>query len=291
MPRRAPAIERSIAVLNLLASRPAERYSLSEIAREVGLNKATAHATLWALTDAGYLVRDAEAKTYGLGPALVALGSAARQSQPAVDAAAPEMQALSEDLGLNCVASAGIGDEIVILARTGAPRPFEIAVLPGQRLPLLPPIGAVFVAWRPNKEIDAWLRRLGPLGDAAVKRFRQAIDAVRTRGYSVGLEGDAQLLLQALRREGANGPTVEEGIKGLRNEDYALVEVDPKKTYRLSHVGAPVFGADGVVALGLFLIGFQGRVDGRQVERFAERLQTASERVTKAVHGRPPAAD
>lgn len=287
MPRRAPAIERTIAVLNLLAARPAERYTLSEIAREAGLNKATAHATLWALTDAGYLVRDGDQR-YGLGPALVALGSAARQSQPAVDAAAPELQALTDDLGLDSVASAAIGDEIVILARTGAPRPFEIAVLPGQRLPLLPPIGAVFVAWRPRKEIDAWIGRLGPLGDPVAKRFTRAIDAVRDRGYSVGLEGDAQLLLRALRHEGENGPTVEEGIKGLRNEDYALVDVDPKATYRLSHIGAPVFGPEGTVTLGLFLIGFQGRVPGRDVERLADRLVAAGERVTKAVHGRPP---
>ncbi len=289
MPRRAPAIERSIAVLNLLASRPGDRFSLSEIARDTKLNKATLHAILWALSDAGYLARDPEAKTFGLGPALVALGSAARQSQPAVDAAIPELNALSEDLGLDGVASAAIGDEIVILARTGAPRPFEITVLPGQRLPLLPPIGAVFVAWRPPKEIETWLKRLGPIGKEAADRFARAVAAVRDRGYSVGLEGDAQLLLRALRREDDNGPTVEEGIKGLRKEDYALIDVDPKATYRLSHIGAPAFGPEGAVALGLFLIGFQGPVDGKTVERHAERLLTASERVTKAIHGKPPA--
>lgn len=287
MPRRAPAIERTIAVLNLLASRPTERLSLSDISRQAGLNKATAHSTLWALSDAGYLVRDADGR-YGLGPALVALGSAARQSQPAVEAAAPEMRALSEDLGLDCVASAAVGNEIVILARTGAPRPFEIAVLPGQRLPLLPPIGAVFVAWRGAQEIQAWLRHLGPMGAPAKQRFVKAVDAVRERGYSVGLEGDAQLLLRALRHEGENAPTVEDGIKGLGKEDYALIEVDPEASYRLSHVGAPVFGSEGGVALGLFLIGFQGPVPGREVERLAERLVGAAERVTKAVHGRAP---
>lgn len=288
MPRRAPAIERSIAVLNLLAAHPGERFTLSEIARDLKLNKATLHAILWALTDEGYLVRDADQKSYGLGPALVALGAAARSSQPAVDFAVPEMEALAEDLRLDCVASTAIGDEIVIVARAGTPQPFGIAVLPGQRIPLIPPIGAVFVAWRDEREIDQWVGKLGDIGGDALSRFRRAVDAVRERGYSVGLEGDTQLLLQALRPNRRGTVTVEEGVQGMRREEYALVDVDPKARYRLSHIGAPVFGPDGGVALGLFLIGFQGEVAGKDVERYAERLTAAAERVTKSIHGTRP---
>ena len=44
MARRAPAVERSIAVLNYLAARPDDRFTLSEIARATDLNKATLHA-------------------------------------------------------------------------------------------------------------------------------------------------------------------------------------------------------------------------------------------------------
>lgn len=46
MARRAPAVERSIAVLNFLAARPEDRYTLSEIARSTNLNKATLHAII-----------------------------------------------------------------------------------------------------------------------------------------------------------------------------------------------------------------------------------------------------
>jgi DNA-binding IclR family transcriptional regulator len=101
----------------------------------------------------------------------------------------------------------------------------------------------------------------------------------------VGLEGDAHLL-QALR--GGGGASVEEAVKGLRKEEYALIDLEPKATYRLNHVGAPVFGADGRVALGLFLIGFQGRVPGREVKGRAERLVKAASAVTGAIHGREP---
>jgi DNA-binding IclR family transcriptional regulator len=286
MPRRSPAVERSIAVLNLLAAHPGERYTLSEIARDLRLNKATLHAILWALTEAGYLVRDPEAKTYGLGPALVALGNAAGSTFSAAEVARPEMEALAAELELDCLASTVIHGEIVILARAGTPRPFGIAVQPGQRLPLIPPLGAVFVAWSGPEEIEAWLGRLGPISDETRRRFRRAIEAVRERGYSVGLEGDAQLL-QALREHGAGGPTVEEAVQGLRREEYALIDLDRRAAYRLNHIGAPVFGPDERAALGMFLIGFQGRVPGREVERYGRRLTEAAATVTQAIHGRP----
>ena len=285
MPRRAPAVERSVAVLNHLAAHPGEKLTLSEIARDLGLNKATLHAILSALADAGYLVRDASRKSYGLGPALIALGNAASATQPAVDYAFPEMHALTDELGLDCVASAPIHDEIVILARSGTPRPFGVYVLPGQRLPLTPPIGTVFVAWSTREEIDHWLGRLGPeVSDAARKRHRTAVDAVRARGYSVGLEG---------AQRGGRSPqgrplTLEEGVRSVRSEEYALVELQPEESYRVNHIGAPVFGPDGGVTVALFIIGFPGRISGAEVARIAERLTAATERITKGIHGRAP---
>lgn len=117
MARRAPAVERSIAVLNFLAAHPGERFTLSEVARSLHLNKATLHALLSAMTESGYLVRDPAQKSYGLGPALIALGNSALGTYPAADYAVPEMQGLSDELGLDCVASAAIHDEIVILDR------------------------------------------------------------------------------------------------------------------------------------------------------------------------------
>jgi len=285
VPRRAPAVERSVAVLNHLAAHPGEKLTLSEIAREVGLNKATLHAILGALADAGYLVRDPARKSYGLGPALIALGNAASSTHPAVDYALPEMQALTDELGLDCVASAAIHDEIVILARSGTPRPFGVYVLPGQRLPLTPPIGTVFVAWSSQEEIDHWLGRLGADVKAdALKRLRSAVEAVRQRGYSVGLEGGTRV-----GRSGEARPlTLEEGVRSVRSEEYAPVEIQPAESYRVNQIGAPVFGPDGGVAIALFVIGFPGRISGAEVARIAERLTTATDRTTKGIHGRRP---
>ncbi|MHB8511589.1 MAG: IclR family transcriptional regulator [Actinomycetota bacterium] len=285
MARNAPAVDRAVVVLNLLAAHPGEKFTLSEIARDLSLNKATLHAILAALTRSGYIVRDPIQKSYGLGPALIALGTAALHAYPATDCAVPEMRALADELSIDVVASAAIGDEIVILEHAGTPRPFGIYVQPGQRIPLVPPLGTVFVAWSGNEAIERWLGKLGSKTES-IKRNRAALASVRARGYSVGLERESQIgIVEALGRK---RPALEERVQGMRTEEYALTELDPSASYRLNHIGAPVFGPSSEVALALFLIGFQGRLSAKQVGQVASRLLKASERVTKAIHGRPP---
>lgn len=286
MARRAPAVERSIAVLNFLAGRPEERYTLSEIARSTDLNKATLHAILGALTESGFVIREEERKTYGLGPALVALGGAAVESNPAVQLAVPHMEALSDELGLDCVASTAIEDQIVILQRTSSRRPFGIDVQPGQRLPLAPPLGTVFVAWSSALEIDHWLAQVGPSASKAdIKRYRQAVDSVRARGYSLGLGPQPRAAESPSR---GRRPSLEENVRAIRVDEYALVELDHSSSYRLNHIGAPIFTANGRVSLALFLIGFQGDIPASEVPRYAERLRYSCAAITEKIGGREP---
>ena len=95
MARPAPGAERSVAVLELLAAHPDERFTLSEVARRCDLNKATAHALLSALSERGVLLRHPEEKRYSLGPVLVSIGEAARRGYTAVDFVGPTLDALA----------------------------------------------------------------------------------------------------------------------------------------------------------------------------------------------------
>ena len=71
-------------------------------------------------------------------------------------------------------------------------------------------------------------------------------------------------------------------------DEYALVELSGTTRYRISQIGAPVFGPRGEVALGLFLIGFRGQISAEEVPRFAERLVEVAEDLTAALRGRQP---
>lgn len=291
----APGVERAIAVLNFLAAHPDEDFTLSELARRLDLNKATCHAMLLTLTDAGYLLRHPTRLTYRLGPALIALGSAAQGQFEAVDFARDEMRALSEDLGVECIASAVVDNEIVILSRSGTPLPFGRSVQLGQRLPLVPPLGTVFMAWSKPSEIDDWLQRQRSWAtEDQLDRYRAALDAVRRRGYAVSLDVEARNRLgQALAdlvgdvRRDRRG-TVEQLIDELSNEDYFLIDVDSEGSYPVNTMGAPVFGPTGRVELGLFLVGFRGPLSGEEVVDQGERLRQATRTITKEIHGVEP---
>lgn len=287
MARRSPAVERTVSVLNHLAAHPRDRFTLSELARDLDLNKATAHALLSTLTEVGYLVRDEDDKSYALGPAVIAVGQASLESYPAATLVQEPMEQLADEFDLECVASAAIGPEIVILETAGPQRPLGINVRPGLRLPLVPPLGTVFVAWSGKHEIERWLNRVGPqANDEDRERYRQAVDVVRQRGFSVGLGGDEQQrMVESLqstsgRRRAPSAP----------GEEYALVELADTTAYSLNHIGAPVFGPDGKVALALFLIGFRGQIPASEVPRYADRVVEAATRVTAQLRGVVPVA-
>jgi len=295
-PRPAPGAERVVAVLNFLAAHPDESFTLSELARRLDLNKATCHALLMTLTQAGSLLRHPTRMNYTLGPALVALGSAAQGQFQAVDFARDEMRTLAEELGLECVASTVVGDEIVILSRSGSPLPFGASVSLGQRLPLVPPLGTIFMAWAAPEDIDGWLQRQHSWAtEEQLDRYQAVLTAVRRRGYSVSLDADARVQLgQALaeladdsRSQPVRG-MLERLLDELSRDDYFLIDVDPHATYKVNTMGAPVFGPDGRVELGLFLVGFRGRLSGEEVAEHGERLVQAARSVTKAIHGAEP---
>jgi DNA-binding IclR family transcriptional regulator len=284
MARPAPAIGRTVALLNFLAAHPDEAFSLSELARRLDINKATAHSMLSTLTEAGYLLRHPATKSFTLGPALISVGNAAAGRRfEVVDYARDEMRRLTDELGVQCVASAAIGEEIVLLARSGDPEPLGLSVQVGQRLPLVPPLGTVFLAWSGPEEIDRWLRHLGPgAGDEQLARYRHAVVAVRRRGYSIGLDAARTPGPRPLRDAAVQ--VVEE----VPHDEYILLELERSASYRLSHIAAPVFGADGHVVLALTLMGFRHQLSAEQVPEHAARLQQTTRAVTEVIHGEGP---
>jgi DNA-binding IclR family transcriptional regulator len=259
MARPAPAVDRAVDVLDFLADNPRDSFSLSELARRLDLNKASAHAVLNALVDRGYLLRHPVRKDYRLGPRLIAVGEAAREQYPVVEFARDEQRRLSEDIGTECVASAPIGDEMVIVDRAGPIRPISLSTAVGHRFPLVPPMGTIFLAWSTPEEVDEWLRRV-EVDDDERERYRKALVNVRERGWSAGRDTD----------------------------DYQLLEMERATEWSVTTLGAPVFDADGQVALGLFVLAFRDALTAEQVPDVAERLTKAAAAITESIHGRHP---
>ena len=288
MARPAPAVDRTVAVLNLLAAHPDTAFSLSELCRRLDINKATAHAMLTALADSGFLLRNPRDKSYTLGPALIALGSAAAARRlELVEFARAPMSQLSASTGLQCVVSSAMGEEIVFLAVAGEVIPFGPHVRVGQRVPLAPPIGTVFMAWSLPDEVDTWLHRTvgRPLSADELDRYRNGVRAVRRRGYSVGLEPD--VLGVRLSQSLDDHEAVPALITELSHTSYLMDEFGPGP-HRIGHLAAPVFGPDERVAMVLTLYGFTKQLSGAAIDELATRLTATTREITFAVRGRHP---
>jgi DNA-binding IclR family transcriptional regulator len=287
MSRPALAANRAVGILNFLAAHPTDSFTLSDLASRLGVNLASMHALLTVLADAGYVSRHPRLRTYTLGASVVALGTAALECHPVIDLARDAARDLANQTGLEVAVTAPAGDHIVFLARAGDPSPQGVTVLVGQRLPLVPPLGSVFVAWGDPRE---WLARAqDPASLEAV------LAGVRARGYSVGLEAAAGRGLNLALHDLALHPTddhlrqaIDAYVGELATELYQPVDLIASRSYHVAHIAAPIFGSDGQVVLALTLTGFDRRLKGRTVNSHGERVRDAALVVTKRSRGRVP---
>lgn len=292
MARPAPGADRSVAVLELLAGHPDERFTLSEVARRCGLNKATAHALLSALTRSGILLRHPEEKRYSLGPRLVAIGEAARRGYTAADFAAPVLDALVAETGLWARAWRVMGDQITCVAQAGGAGdpPFEVPA----RVPLVPPYGASFMAWNDPPTVEAWLARAR--SSALVPHALESLPAIRARGFGVTLASPEWLA--RCNGHGPNEPggpaagvlaTPREQVTETVPEPLLVGDLDDGAEYHMVSLAAPVFGAEGEVALTVSVSSSaRGPIPGSDLRDLGHRVVEAADHLTEAVHGRRP---
>src|SRR5690625_423293 len=155
--RASPPTARGLAVLEFLAAHPGEQFGLSELARRLQVSKPTCLGIVTTLTRTGYLVRDADAKTYRLGPALIALGRAAQESMRITPAARGELQRLCARFSSTAALSAVVDGRITVLELVSAPGVPEPARV-GQSYPFAPPVGLMYVLWD-DPALRDWLAR------------------------------------------------------------------------------------------------------------------------------------
>ena len=213
MSRPSPQTDRIVTVINLLAAHPEEGFTLSEIARRLGVGKATCSPMLVALTSAGFLVRHPTRKTYRLGPALITAGQAAAAGFPALEIARPVLVDLSNELGVVAMAVARAGDQLQLVDLAWDHRRHTPTLRVGQELPFRAPWGSVFVATAgsPGTAVDGWLARAGITG-ADADAYRDALAHTAARGYAVELQassgGQVRALAEALATAVPGDPAV-----------------------------------------------------------------------------------
>lgn len=289
----APAVVRAMSALNYLTAHPGVSFTLSELSSALDVNPASLSALLLALTDAGYVSRHPRRKTYTLGPAGVALGHAAALQYPAVEAAEDEMRELAS-LGNECVGTVATAGEILFVAIEGHPGAKSREAWVGQRVPMVPPFGQVFVAWSSDSEIERWLGAIGPGEQETLLRQRllASLDRVREDGYVIGLANDPAEEVIALIDEltVVDRDEVRRRLwEAIPRQGPAYVSDDIRSdaVYDVANLAVPVFDAEGSVAFAMTLTGLSG-VRGDRLREIGEIALGAARRVTRRIGGKWP---
>jgi DNA-binding IclR family transcriptional regulator len=277
-------------VLSLLSRHPDASFTLSEICQRLDLNVSTAHSLLNALTASQFLVRQPTTKRYSLGPELVRIGAAAASRQVTLTEHAREhMGRLAEAAGRQCVASVVMAGDIVIIAKAGSTGPLGMTMDVGARLPHRPPFGTVFVAWSDEASIRSWLDETFSHSAPVMRRCLDALSAVRSHGYSVGMSISAELTEQIWRPSAITWAETDQqnrhAFEQLILNEYLVAELQADREYAIGNISAPVFGSDGRVVLALAFPYFNETLPGDVIAEHARLLVQAAGQVTREVRG------
>ncbi|HTR70087.1 MAG TPA: flavin reductase [Mycobacteriales bacterium] len=208
------------------------------------------------------------------------------------DLARPHMEELAEELQVECVASAVVGEEMVLVARAGSLREHTLPTAVGQRIPLEPPMGTAFIAWGPQTMRDEWFGRLGSdYSHEAVQALEQTLAAVRSAGYSVGrghrFHSQAAKVLSRTPPERHDEETTEQMHTLIRSLP-ADMESPQVEDSEVRTVSTPVFGPLGEVVLVLSVTVAGQRTLAADLEWTVGRLRAAAIAVTQELGGTMP---
>lgn len=281
MSQGSPSAQRVIAILNFFADHPGQAFTLTDVVRSLRLSRATAHAFLTTLANAGYLFRASD-KSYVLGPAVASIGQVANEYFSPLQVAQPEMRRLADEFDAICAAVFRERNDVVIRERATSRSHLGFSMPRGARLPLRPPFGGIFFAWSPPAQSEAWLDQLDPPASAQMReQMRLGMDFARQHGFQVTVQ---------TRRE----PPTELSSDWLFIEEmedrpvHLLTELDEAQDYNMSSLTSPVFGPDGKIAFVMSLSGISRACTGRDILEQGAKLIEAADRISGFLGGKRP---
>ena len=188
----AQTLRRGLGILKLLARYQTEGLAVSDIARKMELNKATAVRLTRTLADEQFVAQDAVTRRYRLGPESFAIGLAAEPNYALQRLAAPLLRNVALETGDWLFFSVRQGLEAICLSRESGDIPYPHASLRvGDRHPLgLGTGGLAILAALPKEEAETIVTLNAPeiarrYAQMTEDKIREHLTIAREQGYSV----------------------------------------------------------------------------------------------------------
>ncbi|MEZ6049260.1 MAG: IclR family transcriptional regulator [Planctomycetaceae bacterium] len=180
---RAPALEKGLDVLELMAEAP-HAMNLTDIARELGRTKQELFRIMTALQNRGYLLRD-EAQRYRASTKMFELGSRNYSTQALVARSLPHMERLVDELGESCHLNIVVQDRMMVVARAECPADVSLAVRVGAAFQLHQRIsGRVALACMTRKQLAQYWERVCETSDV-IESIEMELKQIRVNGYDL----------------------------------------------------------------------------------------------------------
>ena len=189
-PEGTQSIQRALGVLRILATGREAGFGLTEIARQAGLTRPTAHRILSILVAEGIVEQKPRTRRYAVGEQIPLLALSRPASSPLLETALPHLNAAVATLGDTGFLTLRTGLDTVCLARRLGGYPIQVLALDvGDRRPLgVSSAGFAMLASLDAQEARSIVmqnrRRLPSYGISAETAL-QTVALAKSRGYAL----------------------------------------------------------------------------------------------------------
>lgn len=186
---RVPALEKSIAILNLLAS-GRKKYTNTEIHKGLNISKATVFSILNVL-DAHGLVKKNKKGEYEIGVKLYELGMSYVSDIDIVKIAHPYLEKLMKETGYTVHLGVLDGDELLYVDKVESDSFIKFSTFPGLRSEFhVTSLGKTIAAYMEEGDVHNIIAVKGlskhtPNTITVVEEFMKELKKIRTQGFSL----------------------------------------------------------------------------------------------------------
>lgn len=242
---------KALAVLERLAERGGEA-GISELAREVDLDKATVFRLLSTLLGAGYIAKIESSGRYRLTSRLADLAGRSASPRSLMELALPFMRELAQETKETAYVAVINGTEAVFLDKVEGEQTIRVHTPSGSRIPLQCGSAAkVLLAFQPAEIVECVTAQLTPMTRFTItdpQLLRRELANIFARGYAIG-EQEWRL-----------------GVSG---------------------VAAPVRNPSGAVIAAIAISGPSARLPRTRLQALAKPVMAAALRLSQALGWRP----
>jgi IclR family KDG regulon transcriptional repressor len=245
---QAPTVRKAFQILELVAGEE-KAMSISDLSRELGINKSTVHGIALALEEAGALIRNGDSKRYSLGALFFELARSGNGRIDIKDTARPVMEKLMRSTRQSVFLGIRSGNHVSIIDIVESSQDFKITSPIGTRVPLLAgALGKAFLASMDRKRAAALVKAKG------------------LRAFTHNSLTDQQLYMDAVdkARESGYGLDDEEYMQGVR-------------------AAAAVINSPGQAMAAVWVVGFTPSMGADRMTGIAEETRRAAEEISKRI--------